>query len=196
MITYSLWSEVKVAQSCPTLCDPMDCSLPHSSVQGIFQARVLEWVAISFSTMDMSLSKLQELVMDREAWCAAVHGVTESDTAEQLNWTGKTMALTSWAVVSKVMSLLFNMLSRLVIAFLQRSKRLLVSWLQFTICSHFGAPKIKALTVATVSPPICHKVMGLDAMILVFWMLSFNPTFSLFSFIFIKRLLVPLHLLP
>ena len=63
----------------------MDCSLPGSSVQGIFQARVLEWVAISFSTMDMSLSKLQELVMDREAWCAAAHGVTESDTAEQLN---------------------------------------------------------------------------------------------------------------
>ena len=77
-------NESEVTQSCTTLRDLMDCSLPGSSVQGIFQARVLEWVAISFSTLDMSLSKLQELVMDREAWCAAVHGVTESDTAEQL----------------------------------------------------------------------------------------------------------------
>ena len=57
-----------------------------------------------------------------------------------------------------------------------------------TICSDFGAPKIKPLTVFTVSPSICHDMMGLDAMILVFWMLSFKPTFSLSSFTFIKRL--------
>ena len=63
-----------------TLCDPTDYSLPGSSVQGIFQARVLEWVAISFSTMDMSLSKLRELVMDGEAWYAAVDGVAISQT--------------------------------------------------------------------------------------------------------------------
>ena len=70
-------SESEVAQSCPTLSDPMDCSLPGSSIHGIFQARVLEWGAIAFSTIDMSLSKLKlELVMDREA----VHGVTKSRT--------------------------------------------------------------------------------------------------------------------
>jgi len=57
-----------------------------------------------------------------------------------------------------------------------------------TICSDFGTKKIKSLTVSTVSPFICHEVMGPDAMILVFWMLSFKPTFSLFSFTFIKRL--------
>ena len=68
-------SESEVAQSCPTLFDPMDCSLPGSSVHGIFQARVLEWGAIAFSTMDMSLSELQELVMDREVWRAVIHGV-------------------------------------------------------------------------------------------------------------------------
>ena len=72
--------ESEVAQSCPTPRDPMDCSLPGSSVHGIFLARVLEWVAIAFSTMDMSLGELRELVMDREAWHAAVRGVTKSRT--------------------------------------------------------------------------------------------------------------------
>ena len=84
------------------------------------------------------------------------------------------------------MSLLFNMLSRLVRTFLPRSKRLNFM-ASITICSDFGAPKIKSATVSTVSPSICHEVMGPDAMILVFWMLSFKPTFSL-SFTFIKRL--------
>ena len=107
-------SESEVAQLCPTLSNPMDCSLPGSSVPGIFQARVLEWVAIAFSSdvksqliektmmlgkiegkrrrgqqsirwldsitdsKDMNLSKLRELVMDRQAWCDAVHGIEKS----------------------------------------------------------------------------------------------------------------------
>ena len=69
---------VLVTNSCPTLLDPMYCSLPGSSVHGIYQAQILEWVAISFSTMDMNLSKLRELVMNGEAWYAAVHGVAKS----------------------------------------------------------------------------------------------------------------------
>ena len=66
----------------------------------------------------------------------------------------------------------------------------------YTICSDFGAPKIKSATVSTVSPSICHEVMGPDAMILAFRMLSFKPTFSLSSFIFIKRPFSSLHFLP
>jgi len=111
----------KSLQLCPTLCDPMDCSLPGSSVHGIFQARVLESGAIAFS----------------------------------------------------------NMLSRLVITLLPRSKHLLISWLQSPSAVILEPPKIKSITVSTVSPSICHEVMGLDAMIFIFPMLSFKPTFSL-----------------
>ena len=102
--------------------------------------------------------------------------------------TGKSIALTRQTFVDKVMSLLFNMLSRLVITFLPRSKRLLISWLQSLSAVILELRKIKS---ATVSPYICHEVMGLDAMILLFWMLSFKLTFSLSSFTFIKRLFSP-----
>ena len=88
----------------------------------------------------------------------------------------------------QIMSLLFNMLSRLVITFLPRSKHLLISWLQSPSAVILEAPKIKSDTVSIVSPTICHEVMGPDAMILIFWMLSFKPTFSRSSFTFIKRL--------
>ena len=101
--------------------------------------------------------------------------------------TGKTTALTRWTLVSKVMSLLLNMLSRLVIVFLSGSKYLLVSWLQSPSAVILEPKKIKPVTVSTVSPSICHEGMGLDTMILVFLMLSFKPTFSLYSFI--RRLL-------
>ena len=101
--------------------------------------------------------------------------------------TGKTIDLTRRTFVDKVISLLFNMLSRLVVAFLPRSKRLLISWLQSPSAVTWEPPKIKSATVSTVSPSICHAVMGLDAMILVFGMFSFKPTFSPSSFSFIKR---------
>ena len=79
--------------------------------------------------------------------------------------TGKTIALTRRTFVGKVMSLLFNMLSRLAITFLPRSKRLLISWLQSPSAVILEPPKIKFATVYTVSPSICHEVMGSDAMI-------------------------------
>ena len=104
---------------------------------------------------------------------------------------GKTVALTRWTFAGKVRSLLFNVLSRLVITFLQRSKHLLISWLQPQPCTApaviLESPKIKSLTIFIVSPSICYEVMGPDVVILVFWMLSFKQTFSLSSFTFIKR---------
>ena len=106
--------------------------------------------------------------------------------------TGKTTALTRWTFVGKVMSLLFNMLSRLVVTFLPRSKHLLISWLQSPSAVVLEPPKIMSDTISTVSPSISHEVMGPDAMILVSWMLSFKPTFSLSS----GGFLVPLYFLP
>ena len=101
---------------------------------------------------------------------------------------GKTIALTRQTFVCKVLSLLFNMLSRLIITFLPRSKCLLISWLQSPSAVILEPKKIKSLTVSIVSPSICHEVMGPDAMILIFWMLRFKPDFSLSSYTFIKRL--------
>ena len=100
----------------------------------------------------------------------------------------KIIFLTIWTFVDKVMSLLFNMLSRLVITFFLRSKCLLISWLQSPSAVILEPPKIKSDTVSTVYPSICHEKVGPDAMILLFWMLGFKPTFSLSTFTFIKRL--------
>ena len=82
--------------------------------------------------------------------------------------TGKPIDLTRWTFVSKVMSLLSNMLSRLVMAFLPRSKHLLTSWLQPPSAVIWAPEKIKPVTVSIVSPSICHEVMGPDAMIFIF----------------------------
>ena len=91
-------------------------------------------------------------------------------------------------IVGKVMSLLYNVLSKLVIAFLPRSRHLLISCLQSASAVILEPSKIKSAVVSTVSPSISHEVMGLDAMILVFWMLSFKPAFSLSYFTFMERL--------
>ena len=92
--------------------------------------------------------------------------------------------LTRWTFVGKVMSLFFNMLYRLVIAFLPRNKRLLISWLQLPSAVILEPKKIKSVTVSIVSPPICHEVMELDAMIFIFWMLGFKPAFITLLFHF------------
>ena len=98
-------------------------------------------------------------------WCSAFFTVQLS---HPYMTTGKTIALTGWTFVGEVMFLLFNMLSRLVITFLQRNKRLLISWLQSPSAVILEPSTIKSYTVSTVSPSISHEMMGPDAMILVF----------------------------
>ena len=108
--------------------------------------------------------------------------------------TGKITALTRWTFVGKVMYLLFNMLSRLVITFLPRNKHLLIPWLQSPSAVILEPRKVKPIIISTVSPSFSHEVIEPDAMIFVFWMLSqlFHSPFSLPS----RGSLVPLGFLP
>ena len=98
-------------------------------------------------------------------WCSAFFTVQLS---HRYMTTGKTIALTRWTFVGKVMSQLLNMLSRLVITFLPRSKRFLISWLQSPYAVILEPKKIKSVTVYTVAPSICSEVMGQDAIIFIF----------------------------
>ena len=285
----------EVAQSCLTLCDPVDCSLPGSSLHGILQARILEWVAISFSrgfsqprdrtwvsdiagrsfilwatreALSLSLefaqthvhwvvdaiqsshlllprcllpsifssirvfsnesavliswpnywsfsfrisrsSEYSGLISFKIDWFdpLAVQGILKSflqhhnlktsvlqgsiffmvQLSQPYMTTGKTIPLIIQTYVGKVMSLLFNMLSRFVMAFLPRSKSLLIPWLQLPSAVILESKKIKSVTVSIFSSSVCHEVMGPDAMILVFRMLSFKPAFPLSSFTLIKK---------
>ena len=126
-------------------------------------------------------------------WCSAFFMVQLS---HPYMTTGKTIALTRRTFVGKVMSLLFNILFRLVIAFLPKAKGLLISWLQSPSAVIFESKKIKSLTGSIVSPSIFHEVMGPDAMIFVFWMLSFKPKFSLPFSLSSTDFLVLLYFLP
>ena len=217
-----------VAQSCPTLCDPMDCSTPglpfhHQllklmSTESVMPSSHLilyrpllllppippsirvfsnestlsmRWPKYwSFSFSIIPSNKHPELISFRMDWLdlLAFQGTLKSllqhhSSKASILWrsaffivqlshpymtTGKTIALTRRTFVGKVMSLLLNMLSRLVITFLARSKRLLISWLQSPSAVILEPRKIKSDAVSTVSPSISHEVMGLDAMIFVF----------------------------
>ena len=219
-----------VAQSCPTLCNPMDCSKPGFSVH--YQLPELAQIsypssqcchpAISCSVVPFS-SCLQSFPAIRvfsdesvlrirwpKYWSFSFGISPSKENSELISFTGlnslqskglsrvfsntpfqkhqcfgtqpslwsnsliqtwlleKTIALTRWTFVGKVRSLLFNMLSRLVIAFLPRSKHLLSSWLQSPFAVILEPPELKSLTVSIVFPSTCHDVMGPDAMILVF----------------------------
>ena len=243
------WVLWQLAQSCLTLCDPMDCSMPrfpvHHQLPDLTQTHVhrvsdtiqpshplssplllpsifpsIKWEIFKWVSSFHQVAKILELQVQHQSfqWIfvsfridwfdLAVQGTLKSlpqyhSSKGSILWhstffivqlshpfmtIGKNIALTRWTFVGKVMSLLFNMLSRFVIAFLPRSKSLLISWLQSPSAVILETKKIKSVTVPSVSPSICLEVMGPDAMIFIFWMLSFKPAFSLSSFTFIKRL--------
>ena len=215
-----------VAQSCPTLCSPMNCSTPglpvhhhlleftqthiHRVSDAIQPSHPLsspsprapnpsqqsesfpvsqfftsggQSIGVSASTSVLPNEHSGPICL-RMDWLdlLAVQGTLKSllqhhSSKTSILWhsafftvqlshpymtTGKTIALTRWTFVSKVMSLLFNMLSRLVITFLPRSKRLLISWLQSPSAVILEPPKIKSAIVSTVSPSICHEMIGQD----------------------------------
>ena len=110
--------------------------------------------------------------------------------------TRKTIVLTRWTFVGQILSLLFNILSKFVITFLPMNKHLLILWLPSPSSVILEPRKIKSVTVSTVSASICHEVMGLDAMIFVFWMLRFKLAFSLSSSLSSRCSSVLLHFLP
>ena len=154
---------------------------PSNEHSGLISFRMnwLDLLAVQWTLK--SLLQYQNSSKASILWCSAFSIVQLSHPHMD---TGKTIALTRQTFVGQVMSLLFNMLSRLVLAFLPRSKCLLISWLQSPNVVILEARKIKSFTV---SPSICHEVMGPDAMIFIFWNVEVKPTLSLSSFPFIKR---------
>ena len=168
-------------------------SIGVSASASVFIMNIQDWFTLGLTSLISLQSKefktLKSLLQHHSSkasifWCSAFLMVQLS---HPYMTTGKTTALTRWTFVSKkVMSLFFNMLSWLVIVIFPRSKRFLISWLQSPSAVTLKPPKMKSLTDFTVSPSICHEVMGPDAMILVFWKLSFKPIFSLPSFTFLS----------
>ena len=137
---------------------------PSSEHPGLISFR-MDW--LDLLAVQRTLKSLLQYHSSKASilWCSAFFIVQLS---HPYMTTGKTIALTRRTFVDEVMFLLFNMLSRLVITFLPRSKHLLISWLQSPSAVILEPRKINYATVSTVSPSICHEVMGSDAMILVF----------------------------
>ena len=206
--THVHWAGDAIQPSHP-LSSPSPPALNLSQHQGLFK-----WVSSSHQVAKVLESELQHqsfqwtlgLISFRMHWLdlLAVQGTLKSllqhhSSKASILWcsaffivqlshpymtTGKTIALTRQTFVGKVMSLFFNMLSRLIITFLPRSKRLFISCLQTPSAVILEPQNIKSATVSTVYPSICHEVIGPDFMIFIFWMLSFQPTFSTLLFHF------------
>ena len=156
---------------------------PHNEYSGLISSRI-DWFDL-LAVQGTLKSLLQHHSLKASIlWCSAFFMVQLSHLYMT---TGKNIALITWIFVGKIMSLLLNTLSRFVIAFLLRSKYLLISWPQSPFAVILETKKKKSVITSTFFPFICHEMTGSDAMIFIFLMLSFNPAFSLSSFTFIKR---------
>ena len=153
---------------------------PSNEYSGLIPLRLTGLISLQ----SKGLSKAQFKIINSSA-LSLLYGPTHTSYMT----IGKTIALTVWTFVGKVMSLLFNTLSRFVIAFLPKSKHPFNSWPQSLSTVILEPKKINSVTASTFSPSICHEVMGPDAMILIFWTLSFKQAFSRSSFTLNKRLL-------
>ena len=153
--------ESEVAQSCPTLSDSNEYSHEYSGPIS-FRMDWLDLLAVQGTLKSLLQHHSSKASIIRHSAFFIVQ------LSHPYMTTGKTIALTRRTFVGKVMSLLFNMLSRLLITFLPRSKRLLISWLQSPSAVILEPRKIKSDTVSTVAPSISHEVMGPDAMIFIF----------------------------
>ena len=156
-------------------------SLGVSASASVLPMNIQDWVPLGWTGWISLQSKgLSRVFSNTTVQKQQFFGAQLFQLSHPYMTTGKIIPLTRRNFVGKIMFLLFHMLSRLVITFLPRSKCLLISWLQSPSAVIFGAQK--SVTVSTVSPSICHEVMGPDAIILVSWMLSFKPT--LFTLLF------------
>ena len=214
-----------VTQSCPTLGTLWTVVLwTGSSVHRILQARILEWGALAFSRaysqprdwtpVSHVAGRFFTIWATRKAPCGPRDSQESSPTPqfESINFSPlsllygpnftslqdywKNHSFDYMAFAGKVIALLFNTLSRFVIAFLPMSKCLLIRWLQSPSAVILEPKKIKSVTVSIVSPSICHEVLGLDAMIFIFWILSFKPAFHSSLSPSSRDSLVPLCFLP
>ena len=142
---------------------------PFKEYSGLISFRI-DWLGLL--TVQGTLKSLLQHHSSKASalWCSAFF---TTQLSHPYLSTGKPIALTRWTFFSTVMSLLYNMPSRLVIAFLASSKHLLISWLESSSAVILEPPKIKSITISFISPSVCHEVMEPDVMILVFWMLSF-----------------------
>ena len=171
------------ASGCQSIGVSASTSVLLMNTQGWSPSEWTGWISLQSKGLTRVFSNTT--IQKHQFFCAQLSSQFNSHIHTRLL---EIIAFTRWTLVEKVMSLLFNMLSRLVITFLPRSKCLLISWLQSTSAVILEPPKIKSATDSTVSPSISHEMMGPDAIIFVFWMLSFKPIFSLSTFTYIKRL--------
>ena len=154
----------------------LELQLQHQSFQWIFKVDFLKEQLIWFPYYPTDSQEYSQ-TLHFESISSLLSTFFVVQLSHPYMTTGKTIALTLQNFVGKVMSLLFNMLSRFFIAFLPRSKHLFISWVQSLYAVILEPKKIKSVTIPTFSTSICHDLMGLDAMILVLWMLSFKPAF-------------------